>query len=733
MSDALPFFATCPKGMEDLLLTEVQNLNCIEYQQTVGAIYFTAPLSAAYRLCLWSRVANRVMLLLNEPADSPPIASDLALYSAVAAVPWEDHMTGDTSFAVDFVGTNKIIVNTQFGAVRVKDAIVDRMRTKIGRRPDVNKQQPQLRIHARLAKGELQLGLDLSGTSLHQRGYRLDQGTAPLKENLAAGILLRAGWPELAQAQAVMIDPMCGSGTLLIEAALMARNIAPGLVRLRNGLDQWGFSHWLQHSEPTWQELLADAKSRGRFATVGEQNEEIVYWGLDRDHKMLQLAKANAERAGVAAGIAFKQSEIRQFVRPEPAAGKTGLLICNPPYGERLGELNELKQTYLDLAEVSKVQCPGWRLAVFTGNPELAREMRLRPKRVNKFFNGAIPCELYSYELLSMEQATLRRDRDVVNKEDLSGGAEMVANRLKKNLRRLLPWLKETDTNAYRVYDADLPEYAAAVDLYDGQVHVQEYAAPKTIAEDAAQKRLRELVNAVAYVFAVPQAKIALKQRLRTKGKQQYEKLQDQKEFFSVTEGRARFWVNLWDYLDTGLFLDHRPLRRIVFNEAGGKRFLNLFCYTATASVQAALGGASQTVSVDMSNTYLEWANRNFELNNIRSDRHQLIQADCLKWLQQCRQGFDLIMLDPPTFSNSKRMDGVLDVQRDHVALIRRCMELLHPKGKLYFSTNLRSFKLDAESLASVSISDITARTLDFDFARNPKIHQCFLIEHREV
>jgi len=709
--------------MEDLLTKELEQLSISDSHSTVGAVYFSGPMQAAYELCLWSRVANRVLLQLNDPRKSPPIASELALYSAVAEVPWEEHLSGDTTFAVDFIGTNRAITNTQYGAVRVKDAVVDRMRTKVGRRPDVDRQQPQLRIQARLAKDQLQLGLDLSGSSLHQRGYRLEQGAAPLKENLAAGILLRLGWPEMAKSGAVLVDPMCGSGTLLIEAALIAQNTAPGLLRI-NSDGEWGFTHWLQHRPEIWQTLV------DRALNAQSAELELRFWGADENPKMLQFARANAARAGVERMMDFSHCSLTQFERPSPFLSRLGLLVCNPPYGERLGEFDALKKTYLQLAEVGKKYFPGWQLAVFTGNPELAREMRLRPKRTNKFFNGTIPCELSLYELLSVDQATLRRDRNEVQTEDLSEGALMVTNRLRKNLRKLQPWLKNANTNAYRIYDADLPEYSAAVDLYNDQIHVQEYAAPKTIAEDAAQRRLRELVSAVAHVFAMPPSKIALKIRQRNKGKQQYEKIQDNQEFFAVEEGAARYWVNLRDYLDTGLFLDHRPLRKMIYAQARAQRFLNLFCYTASATVQAVLGGASQTVSVDMSNTYLDWAKRNFELNNIHSSRHELVQADCLKWLDQCRQGFDLILLDPPTFSNSKRMDGVLDIQRDHVTLVRRCMELLNPGGKLYFSTNLRSFKFDFEALSECEVEDISARTLDEDFLRNPKIHHCFLIQN---
>lgn len=727
MTEYFRFFATCPKSLEDLLARELESLGPESVQISVGVVYFTGPLSVAYSLCLWSRVANRVFLQLNNPDKSPPISTELGLYSAVAEIPWEHHMTGDTTFAVDFIGTNKAITNTQYGGMRVKDAIVDRMRTKTGRRPDVDKHQPKLRIQARLAKGLIQIGLDLSGGSLHQRGYRLEQGAAPMKENLAAGILLRLGWPELTKQGAYLVDPMCGSGTFLIEAALMAQDVAPGLVRVRNG-GSWGFQHWLGHSAEIWQKLLAQAEAR---ADAGKtSSDDLKFWGADQNPRILQMAKTNAERAGVASSIGFNHTEVTRFEKPGFMQGH-GLLLCNPPYGERLGEVEELKETYLNIAEMSKYQFPGWQLAVFTGNPELAREMRLRPKRINKFFNGPLPCELYLYDLLSVEQATLRGDRETVREEDLTEGALMVANRIRKNLRKLQPWLKKAETSAYRVYDADLPEYAAAVDIYDGRLHVQEYAAPKTIPEETTQKRLRELLSAVAHVFAVPQKQIALKTRQRNKGLQQYEKIRDDGEFFIVVEGPAKFLVNLHDYLDTGLFLDHRPLRRILYEQASGKRFLNLFCYTASATVLAALGGASQSISIDMSNTYLEWAGRNFALNSINEERHQLVQADCLKWLNECRQGFDLIMLDPPTFSNSKRMEGVLDIQRDHVALVQRCMELLKPGGKLYFSNNLRSFKLDTVALADYDIQDITARTIDLDYSRNPKIHHCFLIQQK--
>lgn len=260
---------------------------------------------------------------------------------------------------------------------------------------------------------------------------------------------------------------------------------------------------------------------------------------------------------------------------------------------------------------------------------------------------------------------------------------------------------------------------------------MQEYAAPKSVDEDKAAARFEEIKAAVPVALEVPADHISFKQRRRNRGKQQYDRQSEQSHpLISVTEGSARLWVNLWEYLDTGLFLDHRPLRLRIADKARGKRFLNLFCYTATATVHAALGGAAESVSVDLSHTYLKWAEKNFQANNLSLSKHQLVQGDCLQWLADCRQGFDLIMLDPPSFSNSKRMEGVLDVQRDHVAMIERCMELLHPGGELLFSNNLRSFKLDEAALGRYQVENITDQTLDPDFARNRKIHQCWSIRH---
>ena len=717
----MQFFATCPKGLENLLQDELTALGAQQARATVAGVYFDADNTQAMKFCLHSRLANRILL----PLAVEEVASDYDLYSAAYTIDWQNHLKPDCTFAVDFTGTNEAIKNTQFGAMRIKDALVDKLRDHTGTRPNVDRHTPRFRVNARLAKNKVHIGIDLSGESLHRRGYRLEQGVAPLKENLAAAILLRANWPAIAADGGHLIDPMCGSGTLLIEAALMAGNIAPGLFRR-----EFGFMDWLGFDAIAWQQLMQEAQEQ---RAASQQKGLPLMLGCDEFSRVLEAASNNIERAGLQDFISVKRASIARFEKP--SSWEQGLILTNPPYGERLGEVETLKNTYQELGRLVKEQCTGWTFGVFTGNAELAKELRLRSNKRYKLFNGTIASELILYELLPPEVATLREDGPAAKQTaeqplpPLTNGATMLANRLRKNLKQFKSWVEKNAVDAYRLYDADMPEYSAAIDIYGESIHVQEYAAPKTIDPAAAAKRFDEIIAAVCDVFNQRPEQLAIKTRQRNKGKQQYERLQNSDgEYFSVQEGLAEYWVNLTSYLDTGLFLDHRPLRRMVATEAKGKRVLNLFCYTASITVQAILGGAKSSVSVDMSNTYLHWAKKNFELNKIYGDKHQLVQADCFKWLAQCRDGFDLIILDPPSFSNSKRMEDVLDVQEDHVNLISRCMELLSPGGTLYFSTNLRSFKLDSEGLNAFTVVDISAASIDPDFARNPKIHQCYRI-----
>ncbi|PMR75448.1 bifunctional 23S rRNA (guanine(2069)-N(7))-methyltransferase RlmK/23S rRNA (guanine(2445)-N(2))-methyltransferase RlmL [Billgrantia endophytica] len=724
-NDTLAFLATCPKGLEELLADELRALGAEPIKTTVAGVHFQAELTDAYRACLWSRLANRVVLSLArvEGMEGPE-----SLHQAVTTVDWSLHLSAETTLAVDFHGRSEQILHTRFGAQTVKDGVVDALQAAGRPRPVVDLQNPDLRLYAHLHRGRLTLGVDLSGDSLHRRGYRRDVGHAPLKENLAAALLIRAGWPERLRGGEALVDPLCGAGTLLIEAALMAADMAPNLARKR-----FGFHGWAGHDEALWRELTREAEAR---ASIGRKRCRSRLFGFDQSPPALAAAKANAMRAGIPAMIDFQGASLARLQRPaELEESARGLVITNPPYGERLGELPELVALYADLGDGVRRAFPGWRLAVFTGNPDLGHRIGLRADKQYSLKNGPLDAKLLLMQVT--EVATVTPSSTEASGSVRGDGAQMFANRLEKNRKRLKKWLKQSGEPCYRLYDADMPEYSLAIDVYGDRVHVQEYAPPRSVNAAQAQKRLYDALQVIPEVLGVDSTRVVIKRRERQSGKEQYRKQGASGERFEVREGRARLWINLRDYLDTGLFLDHRPVRRMLGEMAAGKRFLNLFCYTAAATVQAALGteasgGASESVSVDLSNTYLEWARDNFALNKLDQSRHRVVRDDCLRWLETARAQFDLIFLDPPTFSNSKKMEGTLDVQRDHVHLVELAMARLAPGGTLVFSNNQRRFQLDPQLSERYAVQDISSKTFDPDFSRRPDLHHCFLIHHRE-
>ena len=736
MKQTEKFFATCPPNIETLLLNELNTLGVHYTKETKGGVFFQGTMDQAYRCCLWSRLANRILMELHcfdfQDADD--------LYEGVSEIEWSNHLNLESSLAVTFSGSHPAITHTQFGAQKVKDAVVDHFQRKYGRRPDVDLIHPDVRINAHVHTGVATISLDLSGESLHRRGYRLEAGKAPLKENLAAAILIRAGWPEMARDLRPFIDPMCGSGTLLIEAAMLAADVAPGLSR-----HHFGFQTWAQYQSGPWFELLNEADERRKKGL--EQLPQIS--GADVDKRMVDIALGNIHRAGLEGSISIEHQSITQM-RPQ---GMGGLICTNPPYGERLGDENTLIALYRDFGDVLRNEFVGWKVAVLTGNPELAFKLGIRARQGHNLKNGGIECKLLRFDVTQERfftpheggaRSEEERERDGVLRaaqrlDASSPGVEMLANRLKKNYKILGKWARANDVACFRLYDADLPEYAVAIDVYGSLetfVVVQEYEAPPTIDADKAKKRLIEALAAVMAVLEVPAERIRLKVRRRNRGQQQYEKASETGCFYSVVESGLKFWVNFDDYIDTGIFLDHRPIRSFIRERALGKRFLNLFSYTGSASVYAAAGGASQTTSVDMSKTYLDWAKRNFEVNGFSDqDKHAFQQANCIEWLRAAVDldvRYDLIFLDPPTFSVSKRMEKTLDIQRDYVSIIKDCLSIMSPDGTLIFSTNNRRFKLDVEALGGVEVMDYSKQSIPKDFERNPRIHYCWLIRFPE-
>jgi 23S rRNA (guanine2445-N2)-methyltransferase / 23S rRNA (guanine2069-N7)-methyltransferase len=697
-----------------MLADELAGLEAQNVHATRAGVSFAGSLSSAYRACLWSRLANRILM----PIENFPARSPEALYDGIQTIDWKLHLAHDGSLAVDFTSSQSVITHSHYGALKVKDAIVDQLRDASGVRPSVDTARPDLRVNVYLHRNEATVSIDLSGESLHRRGYRAQTVEAPLKENLAAAILMRANWPVIAKDGGALIDLMCGSGTLLIEAAMSAADIAPGLTR-----DYFGFLRWKRHDIAIWSELLDEARRRRE---IGLAHLPPIH-GYDRDPLAIRAARDNIKRSGLGNLILAQQRELTSCT---PEAAPSGLVVANAPYGERLGPSSELPALYAELGAQLKKCFPGWRAAVFTGNPELGKTMGLRAGKMHTLYNGAIECKLLHFEL-TPENAVGNR---AAKPFEIRPGspAEMFANRLRKNLQHFGRWARRQDISCYRLYDADLHEFNLAIDVYESSqryVHVQEYEAPDTIDPDKARQRLQHALGVIPLVLEIPREQMILKLRRRQKGGAQYEKLAEAGEYHEVREGPCRFLVNFTDYLDTGLFLDHRSLRALLAKLVNGKRFLNLFGYTGTATVHAARGGAASTTTVDMSQTYLGWAKRNFDLNKLDGKIHELIRADVQQWLTENRQQrYGLIFLDPPTFSRSKRMEDTLDIQRDHVALISKAAALLEPGGILIFSTNYRRFKIDRSGLAPLKTEDITRQTLPQDFARNPKIHQCFRI-----
>jgi len=709
-------FATTARGFEELLKSELTELGAQDAKVAQGGVHYWADDETLYRTLLWSRLSSRILL----PIVQAKVFSDLDLYSAVVGVNWLDYFDEKVHFFGDFNGTNQEIRHTQFGAMRVKDGIVDYFERHGRARPNVDKEQPDIRIHAYLNRDDVVLSLDLSGDALHMRGYREDTGKAPLRETLAAAIVLRSGW----QKGTPLVDPMCGSGTLLIEAAQMEAQIAPQLYRLH-----WGFDFWQGHNQAAWEKVKEEALA---LAEAEKQHENLPhFYGFDLDHRVLQKAKQNAKNAGVAHLMQWQQGDVAAIKNPSPDVAGTG--ICNPPYGERLGTTPALIALYSVFGQRLKQQFAGWNASIFSGEPSLLDCLRLRSHRQFKAKNGPLDCVQKNYQIAERaEQGAVENALEFERTSSVSSDVAVdFANRLQKNIKKIEKWAKQQGLDAYRLYDADLPEYNLAVDRYADHIVVQEYAAPKNIDENKARQRLLDAVNATLNVTGIETNKLILKVRQKQKGTNQYEKLANKGEYFYVNEYGAKLWVNLTDYLDTGLFLDHRLTRKMLGEMAQGKDFLNLFAYTGSATVHAALGKAKSTTTVDMSNTYLNWAEQNLLLNDIEGKQHKLIQADCLQWLEKCDRQFDLIFVDPPTFSNSKRMEDSWDVQRDHIKLMTNLKRILRPNGTIVFSNNKRGFKMDFAKLEELGLSavEISHKTLPLDFERNKQIHNCWLLQ----
>ncbi|GAB4344321.1 MAG: bifunctional 23S rRNA (guanine(2069)-N(7))-methyltransferase RlmK/23S rRNA (guanine(2445)-N(2))-methyltransferase RlmL [Desulfobulbaceae bacterium] len=707
------FVATCGAGLEELTAGEIREHGGRNPSSVPGAVSWEGKLESAYRMCLWSRFASRILVEIARFEATDPDA----LYRQAGRLDWEEHFAADTPFAVFCTSSDSPITHSRYAALRVKDAIVDQFRSRTGRRPVTGPDTARIRVSVHLRGSEAVLALDLSGESLHRRGYRVKGGEAPLKETLAAGIVRLAGFDRGFPPDAVLLDPMCGSGTLLIEAAMLFGDTAPGLQR-----KSFGFMAWNRHDPVLWDRLVSEAVAREEEG-LERPWPRIIGW--DADPAAVSAARKNIEAAGLEDRIEVVQRQLAFLTRP----AEQGLLLVNPPYGERLEDKEAVRYLYRFLGRKGGEQLHGWRIGLFTANPDLTGGVNIPWEESFKLFNGPIRCALQRGKIPRSEPAPLSVPSPV-RPAELSEGEDL-ANRLLKKCSSLLPWAEKEGITCFRLYDADIPEYNFCVDIYEKWVHVQEYAPPSTIDPEKARRRFRTGLRVIREVLQVPPGRVFIKTRRRQKGKDQYQKRPRSGKLYEVREGGCRFLVNFTDYLDTGLFLDHRTTRAMIGRLAEGKTFLNLFGYTGTATVHALVNRAVATTTVDASAVYLRRARANFALNGFGGPQHRTVQQDCLQWLRKSRERFGLIFVDPPTFSNDRHAGTTFSVQKDHEELLRLAMRNLSRDGLLIFSTNFRSFRLAEGLAADFDLREITEQTIPEDF-RGTRIHRCWEFRHRK-
>jgi len=753
--NSLTLFITGHKGFETLLFHEVrQILHTCDSQITkqYGGIEVIGDIENAYRVCLHSRLANRVFCQLK----TFKVEDEDELYQGILDIDWSEHFGAENTFAVSATLSRSNLDHSHYASLKIKDAIVDQFREKFDARPTVERNQPDVHIHINVHKNQAKLSLDLSGESLHKRGYRSEHAGAPLKEHLAASMIAHAGWNFERAKTHRFIDPMCGSGTFAIEAAMIAANIPPGLDR-----DYFGFLNWNQHNQALWTTCLEQAEEQVESAV------DTQIYASDYDANAIRIAKDNAERAGVEELIDFSHQEIAALSIEEST--RPNIIVCNPPYGERLQSEQGLASLYGEIGNSLKRLAPA-EVHIISANPDLLHRLRLSRHYKKTLRNGPIDCLLASFQTSEIpgkvndyssteskyieSQSTAIKPAETIARQPANQEStglkdyqiEVITpllNRLQKNSKHLKRWAKRNEVTCYRVYDADLPEFSFALDVYQSEVnpavhwyHLQEYQAPKTIEEKIAEARIELAKQAVKQVFEIEDQYLFCKTKKRQRGKQQHQKQDSQGELFQVREGDASLLINLSDYLDSGLFLDHRLTRQLISNYANNKSILNLFCYTGSAGVQAALGDAKQVVNVDMSTTYLKWAEENFDINQLSDEtKFQFLRADVVELLNNpprydINQKFDMVLLDPPSFSNSSKMIESLDILRDQEDLIEKSMKLLEKDGLLIFFTSKKGFKISPIIAEKFNVAEITRDTISEDFKRRPGIHKCWEIRH---
>lgn len=748
---SLNLIVTCADGLEAPLQTELTSFGIASEIKSTGRLTVTGTLRDLYTICLWSRVASRVLMLIKRKNINTEYDVAEQLYGLAKSINWTEQFSLEQTFAIRLSVDKRVAVSQQFAMLRIKDAIADTFNEAYDSRPNVDSRNPDFSIFATVNDKQAELYLDLSGTSLHRRGYRVAMTEAPLKENLAAALLYSAGWHQKNSDGTpyynALIDPMCGSGTFIIEALLMHCDYAVGIDKAAN---QFGFYEWQHHDETLWQQMIDDAQTRFREALdiANEQPDTLpLILGFDADNGAIIATEKNLIAAGLQDLLPLLDLETRALnqlssvLRPMVKDGRLSnpLVITNPPYGERLGDEEMIKPLYHALGLILQDSFAGSgidpMLGILAAHVEQVDILPIKEPKTLRCHNGAITVYFRYGNLIAGQLGNLvsRFEKREIESEE----AQDFINRLQKNLVKLKKLAKKDAVSNIRAYDADLPDFKVAIDLYGDYAHVQEYAPPKTIPPETAKKRFNLALMGIREVFDINREQVFIKTRARQSGNEQYSKqgqTDKRGKFYVAREDGAYFYVNFTDYLDTGLFIDHRNMRMRIKANSRGKAVLNLFAYTCTASVHAALAGAKKVTSVDLSQNYLDWGKQNFVLNglDVSRNKYQFVAADIFEWIKDNTEQYDIIFIDPPTFSNSKKFQGTFDVQRDHAALINRAMNRLTSDGVLYFSNNFTRFELDEQLSQRYDVTNITHQTIGFDFNIKKPIHQSFEIRHRQ-
>jgi 23S rRNA (guanine2445-N2)-methyltransferase / 23S rRNA (guanine2069-N7)-methyltransferase len=764
----LELIATAASGTEAVVRRELAALGYEARTTSPGRLMFAAYAIDICRANLWLRSGERVLIHMG----SFPATDFGVLFDGTAALPWEQWLPANAEFPVSGRSHRSQLSSVPACQRIVKRAIVKRLQ-EAHRVEELPETGPRCAVEISLREDVATLTLDTTGVGLHKRGYRSLVAEAQLRETLAATLVQLSFW----RPGRVLADPFCGTGTILIEAALLGRNIAPGL-RRTFAAEDWPTLH---------SRLWAAAREEARDLARPALPERLL--GYDIDAEPLSLARYHAEQAGVAGDIHWQERPFADL----RAKAEYGCMITNPPYGERMGADDEIEQLYRSFPLVLR-GLPTWSFYILSARLDLERLVGQDADRRRKLYNGPLECIYYQFhgpqpprlvgepklQIASIENESADQPVDEATEPDAFlasdgtprapsdgrgepdsddprpsleapgratqplaklnigpafGGllpaskrqADEFANRLRNRARHLRRWPTRRGITCYRLYERDVADVPLVVDRYEDALHIAEFARPHDRSPAQHADWLDLMVRTASEVLEVARDRVFLKHRDRQRGDDQYQRVADERARFVVQEGGLKFMVNLSDYVDTGLFLDHRLTRQMVRDAANGKRFLNLFAYTGAFTVYAAAGGATATTTVDHSTTYIEWARENLELNDFRGPQHQLVRSDIWEFLDglSTSDAWDLAVVDPPTFSNRKGTEEPWDVERDHGVVLKRLASHIAPDGVVYFSSNFRRFHLDEAAHVAYAIREITRQTIPEDF-RNERIHRCW-------